>query len=246
MNNNLKVLIGAAIGGGIGYFVANVVIEIIYLREQTDTPEELDTIDDGYGSVTEDEFSDKETFQRPTKMSTKEKNYTKHFIANERPELKELVRKYNTGELGEEPRILDAEEVNGPIADLEEFETPEEDPDVPTDPSIISRAEYSGNTEGLACITLHYFDDDVVTDEQDIPIDRPERILGDEALFSFGVESEDEDVVYVRNRAKKCLYEVIRLNKEYGASPATRSATREALRRKRMRKEAEDAEDTSA
>ena len=218
MNNNLKMLIGATVGGAIGYFIANVVIEIIYLREQTDTREELDTIDDGYGGVTEDEFAEKETFKRPTKMSTNKRDYTKKFVADDRPEIQALIRKYETGETTEESLESD-ENVNKEIdreyeESMRDLESPDE-VDVPTDPSIISMAEYAANDENFETVTLHYFEDDVVTDENRNPIAKPEKLLGEEALFEFG----EDDTVYVRNRAKRCLYEVIRLNQDFAATP---------------------------
>lgn len=237
MNPNIKMLIGAAVGGAIGYFVANVVIEVIYLREQTDTPEELDEIDDGYGGVTEDEFSDKETFKRPTKMSTKEKNYTKHFISDDRPELRALVQKYQTGDVSEE-RVEDATMVNGTMDISDEFEMPEEDPDMPTDPSIITMQEFAANSDDFSTVTLHYFEDDVVTDEKNNPIVKPETLIGDEALFEFG----EDDSVYVRNEAKKCLYEVIRMNKDYSAP----QLSIQEKRRRAMKQEEENASEDSA
>lgn len=250
MNPNLKLLIGGLIGAGIGYFVADVVVEIIYLKEHTDTPEELDEMDDGFGSVTEDEFADKETFKRPTKMENKntEKNYTRHFVPQDRPELAALVQKYNTGidpsQLTEEEKVEDAavekewEERNGPEEDFETADEVELDTDEPT---VISAEEFASyDSDTMSVVNLKYYEDDVVTDEKGRPVDRPERILGDEALFAFGESSADENVVYVRNLGRNALYEVTRMNEEFTKAPTTLRKRMDEKRRRALRDKEEE------
>lgn len=53
-------------------------------------------------------------------------------------------------------------------------------------------------------ISLNYWSDKYLTDENDEIIDNPVNILGDKALSSFG----DDDVVYVRNDELRVDYEV--------------------------------------
>lgn len=219
MNKPLLFLAGALVGGGIGYFVGTVVTEVIYMREH------LDELDDPYGGPMEDDLSDEEFGTKEPRILMGHKpnspkagkvvNYTEHFIRSGKPELAALVAKYNNGIVPEEPN-----------ADLvEEIEYSQEDPDMPTDPSIISVIEYA-NSDGYTAITLKYYSDDVVTDEHDNPIERPEDILGEDALVSFGELSGDEDVVYVRNEAKRALYEVVRTNSEYADSRPVRRTSR--------------------
>jgi len=223
MNTFAKQIVGATIGGAIGWFVATVITDIIELQEQPDLPWVDGTENDPTDHPEEDIFLKKETQKTSMKTTNKlkQKSYTEYFISQDRPDLASLAAKYNNEEV-KEP--VTGEEVDGVDVDVVYEEEWDEivDAAVETDPSIISLAEFANADEGFETLTLNYYDDDVVTDERDNPINRPERILGEEALVSFGVLSEDEDVVYVRNLAKKALYEVVRTNKVY-AAPRTRS-----------------------
>lgn len=228
MNTTGKQITGAVIGAGVGWFIATIIADIIELKSNEDIP-----------WIDGDENDNPETIKEIGKpeMSKPRKSYTEYFKSQDRPDLAELAAKYRPDD------ETDAIAAGDEIVDLTEddFETVEDDE--VTDPCIISLAEYA-NAEGLEAVTLNYYDDDVVTDQQDNPVDRPERILGDEALLSFGELSEDPDVVYVRNLSKKAVYEVVRVNKNYSAPSPTRA--RATLRQIRMaKKEEDDGEDNA-
>lgn len=198
MNTNWKLLIGGLIGAGVGYFVGGVVIEVIYLREQTDTPEERDQMDDGYGGPNEDEF---ETFVRPGKKEMSDQtDYTKKFKASDsRPDIDALIEKYS-------PEIAE-------LPAEEDFTIEEEEDD--TDPKVITLEEYA-SAEGYSANTLHYYENDVVTDEEDNPVNKPEQFLGTDWVTSWGEsDPNNEDVVYVRNDEKHSVYEIVRTNEPY-------------------------------
>jgi hypothetical protein len=213
MNTTVKVLIGAGIGAGIGYFIGTVIVEVIHLREEEYYGIKPDVI-------LEDEVKDNRKVLTRNRRKLDTKDYTKHYSTEGQPELAALVAKYN-GDRQEE-----VEEISDSSNEEEEFDIPE-DEKKETDPSIISVSEFANAGDEFDCLTLHFYDDDVVTDEHGNPIDRPEQILGSDALISFGMLSEDEDVVYVRNLAKKAMYEVVRLNKDYSAPEPRRRRVKE-------------------
>lgn len=209
MNPTVKTLIGAAVGGAVGYFVGQVIVEYIHMQDVDyhDTLEFDPTIDDE--EVEELKPMGKEIKLRKIGKTEAKKNYDKMFQEN--PELKVLIDRYS----GEESVIL------SPAREEEEYEglrDTDDEEDVPGPISIISVEEFA-NTEDYQRLTLHYYLDDIVCDENDAPIDRPEQILGDDALVSF----DEDDAVYVRNDNNKCMYEVVRLNQNYAVSSDRRS-----------------------
>lgn len=78
-------------------------------------------------------------------------------------------------------------------------------------PYVISPDEF-GEKEGYEKISLTYYADGVLTDEDDSPVRDAEELVGD-ALQHFG-EYED-DSVFVRDDALKCDYEILRDNREF-------------------------------
>lgn len=247
MNHTVKLLIGAAVGAGFGYFVGAVIVEIIKLKEESsvlDFYEDEENEDDLIEGKIE-ELKESNSIRRKELMGNKKlktKNYTEYFKNQDRPELAALAAKYNGGDLPNtiQDGILDNDLLKSRMDEAieEDFNQVEDESEV-TDPSIISLAEFA-NAEGFDCMTLNYYDDDVVTDEQDNPIYRPEQILGDEALVSFGELSEDEDVVYIRNLAKKAMYEVVRTNKEYTLTEPKQLPQRRALKKEEYNGEDEN------
>lgn len=91
-------------------------------------------------------------------------------------------------------------------------------------PYVISPDEF-GEMDGYAQISLTYFADGVVADEDDEPLDDPDEIIGD-ALDHFG-EYED-DSVYVRNDAKRCDYEILKDNRKFHEARQNRPPVRDS------------------
>lgn len=235
MNSNFKLLLGGAIGAGVGWFVGSVIVDIIQLKENP--YEEEDYSETGeYGL--RDGTDEVEVFDRKKAMPKNgTKNYNQAFQQN--PELKKLVEKYNGGVSDEQ---IEIEVDDNEEEDFEDLEEEDELGDVDSPViTIISMNEFA-SAEGFETLTFNYYDDDVVTDENDVPIDHPERILGEEALSSFGTMSGDPDVVYVRNMEKKAMYEVVRTTKEYAAHIDRRNRKRAVANRL---KEDHDGEETN-
>ena len=75
-------------------------------------------------------------------------------------------------------------------------------------PYIIHRDEFILNEEDNTQLTITYYEgDEVVCDEDDVPMYDHERMLGP---LLFGKGSEDQSIVYIRNPIVGTEYEVIR------------------------------------
>lgn len=243
MNEKLNLLIGAVIGASVGYFIGAVAAEVIAIKESAkDGYEDSEEFpQDGEDMDMEDE--EYQILERKPRVKNKvksvKKNYTEFFKSQGRPDLAELAAKYN----GDEEKVVNAparteEEIEG-LHDGEFESAEEENESKPI--RIISLSEFA-NEEEFESVTLSYYDDDVLTDEHDNPIDRPERVVGEDALVSFGEQSEDSDVVYVRNETLRGVYEIVRTNKNYGATPE-RYARKKAVRKVEKEEENEEVDD---
>lgn len=80
-------------------------------------------------------------------------------------------------------------------------------------PFVIPKATYSWDEEGESyehTTVTYYPSSRVVLDEDDEVIDDPGAVIGWRNLGRFGDESDDADIVYVRNRRLMTDYEVVR------------------------------------
>lgn len=73
-------------------------------------------------------------------------------------------------------------------------------------PYVISPEEF-GELDGYSEITLTYYSDGTLTDENDELIDDPEEIVGSDFHNHFG--EYEEDSVHVRNDKLRCDYEIL-------------------------------------
>lgn len=78
-------------------------------------------------------------------------------------------------------------------------------------PYVISPEEFD-ELEGYTPISLTYFADSVLADENGVIVDDVEEIIGD-ALEHFG--EYEEDAVFARNDAKRCDYEILKDERTY-------------------------------
>ena len=81
-----------------------------------------------------------------------------------------------------------------------------------TKPYIIPPDDFG--FEDYETITLTYYKDGVLTDEDDEPVENPDDIVGSDYSSHFG--EYDPDAVYVRNEKMKCDYEILRSERRYG------------------------------
>lgn len=123
-------------------------------------------------------------------------------------------------------------EITLPETDYGEEDEPEEDPDMNgkdygneynskseeelDGPRVISFDEFAEEKDYYDKLSISYYElDDTLADEQEEIISDTDAIVGDEALLCFGEDSNDPDIVYVRNDRLSIDYEVVRLHKSY-------------------------------
>lgn len=83
----------------------------------------------------------------------------------------------------------------------------------PDSPYVLHGEEFYAGTNGFAQTCLEYFAaDNVLCDENKVPIYNPEKVVG---RLEFGRGSGDSDVVYIRNETLKAEYEVTRNHGSY-------------------------------
>jgi len=83
-------------------------------------------------------------------------------------------------------------------------------------PYVIHQDEYNENTDEYQQLTWTYYaSDNILADENDEQVSRPELIVGLESLMKFGHGSDDSNVVFVRNERLELDFEVCRLFKSY-------------------------------
>lgn len=75
-------------------------------------------------------------------------------------------------------------------------------------PYMLHRDEYFGEEKGYGQSTLTYYaGDDVLVDENDVPIPRPVDVIGE---VEFGKGSGDPNTAYARNERLEAEYEIVR------------------------------------
>lgn len=79
--------------------------------------------------------------------------------------------------------------------------------DMSDKPYVISPDEF-GEEDGYACVSLNYYADGVLTDDQDMPIEDADTLVGTDFADHFG-EYED-DSVFIRNENESTDYEILR------------------------------------
>lgn len=81
-------------------------------------------------------------------------------------------------------------------------------------PYVIKPEEF-GEIEGYSTISLSYYADGILADENDDIVDSPEDTVGTDFLNHFG--EYEYDSVYIRNDAKLCDYEILKDLRKYEA-----------------------------
>lgn len=86
-------------------------------------------------------------------------------------------------------------------------------------PYVISPEEF-GEFEEYEKISLTYYADEVLADENDEEVDDVDEIVGEESLNHFG--DYEDDSVFVRNDRLKCDYEILLDQRNYSDVAKTR------------------------
>jgi len=216
---------GGVAGGIIGYFLGGLIIDQLEKRAEEFQWTEEDKEAEGKLTITEVE-NGKVVSQKEILVK---KDYTKY--AKEKGELSELVKPYISS-IDEESKKSNAKPEKIMIITLDDFES-----------------NRSHNKEVIA----YYEDDTTFANAQEDVIDDPVSIFGPNIHLHFGEESEDPDIVYLRNENNGVDYEITRIRNSYSVvvmgMPAEPPKETKAKRRKSVRKvsanEDDDNEDES-
>jgi hypothetical protein len=190
MNHNMtKKVVAYALGGISGAIVGYFAGELIaYKIAQKENEEALQEAIDEVVSGYKPE-AEEETGKPETKNGNAPKiDYTKYAVKSnpEKPSLAELASSIDHTQPAKKASIY-----------------------------IISVDAYSEQPNYTKEPITYYESDATYSDSNEMIISDPERVLGANLHLHFGEESEDPDVVYVRNEDTQTDYEVIRIHKSY-------------------------------
>lgn len=82
-------------------------------------------------------------------------------------------------------------------------------------PFVITELEFGNENHDYEKLTLLYYDNGIITDENDDIIEKPLEVIGEDTLAYFGYGSDDKDLLYVRNNILRIDYEILRQNTNY-------------------------------
>lgn len=147
--------------------------------------------------------------QQPVESDAKEKA----LAAREKPGIMEYAAKLqNEGYVNYSEMSKPAEEAPKTTeADTDENDIPEEEESIVDEPYVITPGEF-GEKDDYDIISLTYYADEVLTDEENELVD-VENTVGYDSLTHFG-EYED-DSVFVRNDRRRTDYEILKDYREY-------------------------------
>lgn len=100
------------------------------------------------------------------------------------------------------------------MVDEKPEEVKEEEPMSVDKPYVIAPEEF-GELDDYETISLTYYADQILADDNDVIVDDVEDVVGFDSLNSFG-EYED-DSVFVRNDRLKCDYEILLDQRKYSS-----------------------------
>lgn len=192
MNTNIKYILAFATGAAAGAIVTRKLLIKKYEQIIQIIQEEVD-------SATR-KFSDREA-----ELTKNVEDLCKE-ISNERKPDKKQFEDYK--KLTSERGYVDYTAYSTPKA--QEKEIVEESAD--QKPYVITPEEFD-EIEGYSLISLTYYADGILADDDDNLVDDVDNVVGVESLNHFG-EFED-DAVHVRNDRLRCDYEILRDNRKY-------------------------------
>lgn len=238
MNKLQATILGAVIGGGIGWIIGSIVADELFpefydedeLAELKNQYAEYHIFGDFYDNEDNEEPPAEEAYDHPKRGELVD--YTKYYVANpdyNKPSLDSLLRtKMTTEEDVEEYDFEDDEEYDEELPEeeipyldmdqLEEYHPSEyiDLRDTENGPYIITEDEFGDNEPDYRQTDLLYFShDDVLTDAKNMPLQSISKTVGEHALLNFGVFASDDNVVYVQNDALRAQYRIRQLDNSY-------------------------------
>jgi hypothetical protein len=81
----------------------------------------------------------------------------------------------------------------------------------PDKPYIITEEEFDQNEPDFISTSLTYYEEDgILADEQDVPIEDSDRMVGDANLMRFGHGAKNRDKLYIRNEVLDLNFDITR------------------------------------
>jgi hypothetical protein len=230
-------LLGAGIGGGVGYLLARRRLETKY---SLIAEEQIAEMREHYAAKTR--ALESESRKRPVEEIVRERGYTspdkdrtKPPMAVQPPDSVVASEDEAAGEPADDDSEMAADDVEGPngvrqpepeVRNVfrdnrpppDEWDYAEErkrrSPDVPYVIHYDERHEMDGYDD----MTLTYYEsDDVLCNERDEIVDPAQRnlMIGEDNLNKFGHGSNDKDIVFVRNDQLEIVFQIIKSPNSY-------------------------------
>jgi len=189
---------------------------------------------DKYETILDVEIASvKEHFQNRHDMLHKQGDFETPEQFAEKLELDKLLRAYTTTSLTETEAGL---ELKISVNDREPNpnDEDEDEPINPDEPYIISEEDFAEThlEYGKELLTYYELDDTLSAAEGEGTIDEVNSLVGNDSLTKFGHKSNDQNVVYVRNRRLACDFEITRKEGAYNEIVLTMRSPK--AKRKRM------------
>lgn len=160
-------------------------------------------VKDGYKDMADEEIASvKEAYARKYAPKSEDEEVDEALraraaaeMARNKPDLATVAQDFGTSDHHVDYAAISHSGNNNPV-----------DEPIDDGPVVISPDEVE-DIEDYEVITLHYFNDGVLTDDNNILVDDVESCVGSESLNHFG--EYEEDSVYVRNDRLRTYYEIL-------------------------------------
>ena len=226
----IGVVLGAAAGAGIGWYISKKQYEAIMADELVQIKNHYDISarrekTGPYSKIEDLARQLREDNAKEYKEGLKRLGYSSEEEAEEDPKFDRKEFMQELGIISDDELIMDEAPISNDIPEQED-----EDEDTPDDgswnafdyshqnrdpeiPYVISYEEFSEEHLDFNKNTITWFDgDETLTDEREEVIPEVVSYVGEDALTRFGDGSHDENIVYVRNERMGVDFEVV-LNK---------------------------------
>ena len=187
--NKFDLVVSFAIGAAIGSVVTWKVVKDKY---------EKIAQEEGYANYGDEVYSKRETVKKVESEEKAQEIREKADLAKDKPNIMEFAAKI-------------AQEEG--YANYGDSEKPTEEPPKPDGEVYVIPPEEFGMLDGYDTISLTYYADQILADDDDRPIDNVEETITFDSLTHFG-EYED-DSVFVRNDRLKVDFEILKDLRKY-------------------------------
>lgn len=195
---------GLVVGGAVGYLVAKKALE---KRYQALANEEIESVKEVYARRNKTEGYATPGDVLKTQEKLEKLGYVSEVPAEElgKAFVKKVLKRTETEDAVVEETVT---------VETNVFKAPENDPTIPylidADIFMLNQNEWQQHT------LTYYEEDNVLVDDQDIPLDDVNALVGKDNLTAFGeVDGLDKNVVYIRNEVNEVDFEIVHVPGSY-------------------------------